>query len=208
MPVNTRKQTQKGSNQESTQSGNSNDQIWKCWAPSSAQNVFGLPAPQPKKDQGPSEYNDRAPGSTAEISGLQGPPFGTLRWRVQLRFSSLFLSTQKSTAMIKKLSRLFLEFGFVLATQSNSKSGEDVSQVIQPEWFLEKSAVKTDIYLEKEHRLVCVGKHAICMKRPPFLTFVLYPTKQVNYKVSSTAKNYTLLLSPNNPTEAGKCLLQ
>ena len=33
-------------------------------------------------------------------------------------------------------------------------------------------------------------------------------TKQVNYKVSSTAKNYTLLLSPNNPTEAGKFLLQ
>ena len=33
----------------------------------------------------------------------------------------------------KKLSRLFLEFSFVLATQSNSKSGEDVSQIIQPE---------------------------------------------------------------------------
>ena len=30
----------------------------------------------------------------------------------------------------KKLSRLFLEFTFVLATQSNSKSGEDVSQII------------------------------------------------------------------------------
>ena len=37
--------------------------------------------------------------------------------------------------------------------------------------------------------------------------FNVYPTKQVNYKVSSTAKNYTLLLSPNNPTEAGKLLL-
>ena len=27
----------------------------------------------------------------------------------------------------------FLEFGFVLATQTNSKSGEDVSQIIEPE---------------------------------------------------------------------------
>ena len=45
----------------------------------------------------------------------------------------------------KKLSRHFLEFSFVLATQTNSKSGEDVSQIIEPEWFFEKSAVKTDI---------------------------------------------------------------
>ena len=33
----------------------------------------------------------------------------------------------------KKLSRLFLEFSFVLATQTNSRSGEDVSQVIEPQ---------------------------------------------------------------------------
>ena len=101
-----------------------------------------------------------------------------------------------------------MEFSFVLATQTNSKSGEDVSQIIEPEWFVEKSAVKTDIYLEKDHKLVCVGKYPIYINCSPFLTFVLYPTKQVNYKVSSTAKNYTLLLSPNNPTEAGKFLLQ
>ena len=108
----------------------------------------------------------------------------------------------------KKLSRLFLEFSFVLATQSKSKSGEDVSQIIVPEWLVEKSSVKTGIYLEKEHRLVCVGKYPICIKCPPFLTFVLYPTKQVNYKVSSIPKHYALLLSPNNPTVAGKFLLQ
>ena len=59
MPVNTHKQTQKGSNQESMQSGNSNDQTWKCWVPGSAQNVFGLWGPEPKKDQG---------------SGLRAPP--------------------------------------------------------------------------------------------------------------------------------------
>ena len=46
----------------------------------------------------------------------------------------------------KRLSRLFLEFSFVLATQTNSKSGEDVSRIIiKPESFIEKSAVKTDI---------------------------------------------------------------
>ena len=34
----------------------------------------------------------------------------------------------------KKLSRLFLEFSrFVLAAQTNNKSGEDVSQIIEPE---------------------------------------------------------------------------
>ena len=60
-------------------------------------------------------------------------------------FSSLFLSAQKSTAMIKNFLDFFSEFSFVLATQTNSKSGEDVSQIIEPEWFVEKSAVKTDI---------------------------------------------------------------
>ena len=33
----------------------------------------------------------------------------------------------------KKLSRLFLEFSFVLAAQTNSKSGEDASQIVEPE---------------------------------------------------------------------------
>ena len=47
MPVNTHKQTQKGSNQ----SEKSSDQTWKCWAPGSAQNFFGLRTPQPKKEQ-------------------------------------------------------------------------------------------------------------------------------------------------------------
>ena len=32
----------------------------------------------------------------------------------------------------KKLSRLFLEFSFVLAAQTNSKSGEDASQIVEP----------------------------------------------------------------------------
>ena len=33
----------------------------------------------------------------------------------------------------KKLSGLFLEFTLFLATQTNSKSGENVSQIIEPE---------------------------------------------------------------------------
>ena len=94
----------------------------------------------------------------------------------------------------KRLSRLFLEFTFVLATQTNSKSGEDVSQIIEPEWFVETSAVKTYISVGKDHKLVCVGKYPICIKCPPFLTFVLRPTKQVNYKVSSTAKKWYIFV--------------
>ena len=104
----------------------------------------------------------------------------------------------------KKLPRFSLEFSFVPANKTKSKSGEDVSKIIESEWFDEKSAVKTDIWVEKDHKLVCVGKYSICLKCPPFVTFILYRTKQVNYKVSSAAKNYALLLSPSNPTEAGK----
>ena len=37
--------------------------------------------------------------------------------------------------------------------------------------------------MEKGQKLLCVGKYPICIKCPPFLTFFLYPTKQVNYKV-------------------------
>ena len=111
-------------------------------------------------------------------------------------FFVAFPKNSKLDGNDKKLPRLFLEFSFVLATQSNSKSGENVLQMIEPEWFVEKSAVKTDIYLEKDHKLVCVGKYPICIKCPPFLTFVLYPTKQVNYKVSSTAKKlYTFVIA-------------
>ena len=54
---------QKSSNQESTQSGNSNDQISKCWAPGSAQNFFGLRAPEPKKDPKQKFQGSRAPGT-------------------------------------------------------------------------------------------------------------------------------------------------
>ena len=44
-----------------------------------------------------------------------------------------FLKYPKNDDNDKKLSRLFLEFTFVLATQTNSKSGEDVSQIIEPD---------------------------------------------------------------------------
>ena len=39
-------------------------------------------------------------------------------------------------------------------------------------WTVEKSAVKTDIQLEKDHKLVSVGKYSICKKYLPFQTFV------------------------------------
>ena len=36
----------------------------------------------------------------------------------------------------EKRSRFFWKFSFVLATQTNSKSGEDVSQIIEPELMI------------------------------------------------------------------------
>ena len=156
-----------------------------------------------------------------------------------------FLSTKypNSTAMMKNV-LAFLEFSF--STQTNSQSGEDVSQITRT-WIVETPAVKipasrslsrrgknewkgslspfshfclvvtvlwyqgtvkTDIQLEKDHKLVCAGKNPIRIKCPPFFNVCLSFTKQVNYKVSSQAKSYALLLSLNNPTEAGKLLLQ
>ena len=46
----------------------------------------------------------------------------------------------------------------------------------------------------------------ICIKCPPFLTFVLSPTKQVKYKVSSTAKNYALLFRDRGGGGAGRAI--
>ena len=60
-------------------------------------------------------------------------------------FFVYFAKYPKIDSKDKKHSRLFLEFSFFLATQTISKSGEDVSQIIEPVWFIEKSAVKTDI---------------------------------------------------------------
>ena len=58
----------------------------------------------------------------------------------------------------KNLSRAFLEISFVVATQTNTKSGEDVSQIIEPEsyqtlpivmiaFFKDNSAFISDILL-------------------------------------------------------------
>ena len=41
--------------------------------------------------------------------------------------------------MMKNFLDFFFKFSFVLATQTNSKSGEDVSQIIEPEWLVEKN---------------------------------------------------------------------
>ena len=59
-------------------------------------------------------------------------------------FRLFFLSTKypNSTAMMKNV-LAFLEFSF--STQTNSQSGEDVSQIIRT-WIFEKSAVKIPCY--------------------------------------------------------------
>ena len=128
-------------------------------------------------------------------------------WRVHLCFSSLFAKYPNIDGNDEKLSRFFLEFSFVSATQTNSKSGEDVSQIIEPEWFVEKSAVKTDIKEEKRPQIGLCRKISNLYKVSSVFNVCLSFTKPVNYKVSSTAKNYVLLLSPNNPTAAGKISL-
>ena len=64
------------------------------------------------------------------------------------------------------------------SNQLNSKSNDDVLQIIEPEWFVEKSAVKTGIEVGKDQKLVCVGKYPTCIKCPPFLPFV-YKTSQL-----------------------------
>ena len=45
----------------------------------------------------------------------------------------LFSKYSKIDGNDEKISRFFWEFSFVLATQTNSKSGEDVSQITEPE---------------------------------------------------------------------------
>ena len=71
----------------------------------------------------------------------------------------------------KKLSRFFgIE---LLATQTNSKSGDDVSQIIEPESLKIKSAIKADIQLEKDQKLVC-RKISNLHKVPSILTLA-YP---------------------------------
>ena len=53
-------------------------------------------------------------------------------------------------AMMKNFP-VILELSFILAFQTNSKNGEDVSQKIEPEGFVEKSDINTDIQVGKDH---------------------------------------------------------
>ena len=93
----------------------------------------------------------------------------------------------------------FLEFSFLHTKINQQQSGEDVLHKMEP------GSLKS--LLEKDYKLVCARKYPICIKLSSVFNISLSFTKQVNYKVSSIAKNYALLLSPNNPTKAGKFLL-
>ena len=64
-------------------------------------------------------------------------------------------------AMILKLSSIF-GVELVAMHSSNSKNGANVSQITEPE------RLTFDIQLEKDHKLVCVGKYLICVKCPPY----------------------------------------
>ena len=104
-------------------------------------------------------------------------------WRFQLCFSSLILSTtQKLTTMMKKLSSIF---GILLlATQTNSNSREDVSQVIEPE-SLKILLLTLTFSWKKTTNWFVLGNYLICIKcLCPFLNVCLSFTKQVDCKVS------------------------
>ena len=55
---------------------------------------------------------------------------------------------------------------FLETAKTNSKSGEDVSQITcsQSPPVIEKSRIKTDIQLKKDHKLVRVEGYPICIK--------------------------------------------
>ena len=89
MPVHTHKQTQKGSNRESMQyailqRGTRMIKLENGGLRAPLKISLGSGLHSQKGIRAPVSKNDRAPGSTAEISGLQGsrppppPPFGTL----------------------------------------------------------------------------------------------------------------------------------
>ena len=71
----------------------------------------------------------------------------------------------KSTVMMKNVVA-FLEFSFLHTKINQQQSGEDVLHKMEP------GSLKS--LLEKDYKLVCARKYPICIKCPPFLTF-LYP---------------------------------
>ena len=80
--LNTHKQTQKGSNQESMQSGNKWSNIEKlCWAPGSAKYFFGLRTPQPKRIRAPVGKMIGLWAPQQKFQGSRDPPFVTLSLR-------------------------------------------------------------------------------------------------------------------------------
>ena len=71
----------------------------------------------------------------------------------------------KSTVMMKNV-LAFFEFSFLHTKINQEQSGEDVLHKMEP------GSLKS--LLEKDYKLVCARKYPICIKCPPFLTF-LYP---------------------------------
>ena len=74
--------------------------------------------------------------------------------------------------------------------------------------MVEKSAVNCHSGGKRPQIGLCRERSNLYKESSVFNVYLSF-TKQVNQKViSSMAKNYALLLSPNNPTEAGKFILQ
>ena len=67
---------------------------------------------------------------------------------------------------------------------NQQQRGEDVSQTIEPEGFVEKSDIKTDIQVGKDHLVVQCQKRSNLYKVSSVFNVCLSFAKQVNYKES------------------------
>ena len=101
-------------------------------------------------------------------------------------FSLFFFKYPKINAgNDKRLSRLVLEFSFVLANKTNSKSGEGVSQIIV--WMIRWKVWRKDWHLSGKRPQIglCRKISNLYKVSSVFNVCFISFTKKVNYKVSS-----------------------
>ena len=101
------------------------------------------------------------------------------------------LSVQKSTTMMKNFLVLFWNWASSDSDQQQVKRWSSFANTIPryTAWFAEKSAVKSDIPQERNHKLVSVGKYLICIKCLSIfdVRWSSWKRNKLNYKVR--AKN-------------------
>ena len=129
-------------------------------------------------------------------------------WCVELCFSSLFPKYPKIDGNDGKPSRFCLKFGFVLTIQ-NEQQKRSRCFANNRAWMISWKVCLKDWHLSGKRPEIGPRQKISSLYKVSSVTNVCVSfTKQVNYKVSLITKNCVLLFSPNNPTEAGKFLLQ